>query len=89
MSKAFLVIDMPQTCGECPLCASYQENAWSFREYWCPVLKNADVDPFAKKPRDCPLLKPPEHVLIRYEEEDDWARGYNACLDEILGEPED
>ena len=83
MSKAILVIDMPDTCGKCPLCASYQENAWAFREYWCPAINHAEVEPLAKKPYDCPLRPLPEKVRVHM---DDWADGYNTCLDEILGD---
>ena len=54
MNKAILLIDMPSSCGECPICASYAESAWSPRDYWCPVMENKDVDP-NNKPDWCPL----------------------------------
>ena len=88
MSKAILVMNMPQTCGECPLCASYQESTWSSREYWCPTLNNADVEPFVKKPKDCPLKPLPEkeYADTGIVEVDEFAAGYNSCIDEILGD---
>ena len=58
MSKSVLVIDTPQTCGECLICASYQESAFSVREYWCPAMKNKDVEP-DEKPEWCPLKANP------------------------------
>ena len=56
MSKAILIIDMPKRCGECPICATYQEHAWAIREFWCPVVDDKDVDPY-EKPGWCPLME--------------------------------
>lgn len=54
MKKAFLIIDIPNCCNECPICASYAESAFSPREYWCVASENKDVDPY-DKPKWCPL----------------------------------
>lgn len=54
MSKAVLVIDMPQKCSECRICASWQSCAFSVREYWCPAMDNKEVEP-NEKPIWCPL----------------------------------
>lgn len=53
MKKAVLIIDMPDSCLECPVCASYAESAFSKREYWCCV-NNKDVDP-DRRANWCPL----------------------------------
>lgn len=86
MSKSILVIDTPKCCRECPVCASYQESAFSPREYWCSPMDNRDAEPEGK-PDWCPLKPAPEYELVWYDDEkSDWERGYNACIDEILGD---
>lgn len=88
MDKAILVIDMPDSCIKCPVCASYQASAFSFREYWCST-NGKDVEPYSK-PEWCPLMPAPEEQLIWYgDDSQDWDKGYNACLREILGEEDD
>ena len=59
MSKAVLVIDMPEKCIDCTICATYAASAWSPREYWCTAHDNDDVDPY-DKPIWCPLKPLPE-----------------------------
>ena len=86
--KAILVLEMPSSCGECSICASWQECAFSTREYWCPSMDNKDVEP-NKKPDWCPLKPAPEK---RHSNDNlmellaDIVR--NACIDEILGDKE-
>ena len=61
--------------------------------YWCPVRCSENKTDLYRdyiltntKPDWCPLNPAPEHELLWHDDEsDDWARGYNACLDEILG----
>ena len=85
MNKAILVIDMPDRCWDCPVHASYAESSFSSREFWCTV-KGEDVNP-KTKPDWCPLQPAPEEQLIWYgDDSQDWDKGYNACLHEILGE---
>lgn len=89
MSKAILVIDMPESCGKCPLCASYQGHTWDFREYWCPALNHADVDPLARKPYDCPLKLLPEredYYLGMNSYSEGRVDGWNDCINELLGD---
>lgn len=84
MSKAILVMDMPESCSECSICASWQSSAFSAREYWCPVMENKDVEP-NKKPDWCPLKELPEKkenaIGANYQR---FVNGYNACIDDIL-----
>ena len=66
MSASILIIHTPDKCIDCPICASYQESAFSARDYWCCV-KNKDIDPNTK-PDWCPLETVPEKhrvVLMR------------------------
>lgn len=88
MSKAILVIDMPTRCGECPVCASYQSCAFSIREYWC-ATNGKDVEPDSK-PDWCPLKRVPR-MRFTYVDHDDaetvnYNRGWNHCIDKILGD---
>ena len=78
--KAVLVIDMPTDCIKCPLADGYCWNTF-------PTKGRAD---------GCPLRPLPEvrDVHCHY---DDWeleriknaeSRGFNWCIDEIMGEKE-
>jgi hypothetical protein len=88
MNKAILVIDMPDSCIKCPVCASYQASAFSTREVWC-ATNGKDVEPYSK-PDWCPLMPAPEEQMIWYEDgRSDWERGYNNCVYEILGRERD
>lgn len=87
MDKVVLVLDMPEKCEDCDICASWQSSSLSVREYWCPVMDNNEVDPL-EKPRWCPLKEIPEKdtrgdLLDEYY--DGFTDGWNACVDEILG----
>lgn len=80
MSKAILVLDeMPQYCLACPFCyEKYHEGSW------CDLL-NESV-PQWKILELCPLKEAPEYQFEWNNDiAGDWERGYNACLDEILG----
>jgi hypothetical protein len=88
MDKAILVIDMPDKCWKCPICASYQTSAFSIREYWCTANENEDVDP-DKKPDWCPLREMPKKKLPYLTSSDHligFGEGYNACINDILGD---
>lgn len=96
MSKAILVIDMPDSCDECPLfCGHYSDMC-------CGGLHNRTINyPYPKdfKQDWCPLKEVPEKKDERYENGymsklgfastgysiDKVAVGYNQCIDEILG----
>ena len=78
MDKAILVFDMPEHCCNCP-CFVTWEVIPSIEEYTCN-LKNISVDKY-NKPDWCPLKPAPEKVEVFM---DDWADGYNACLEDVL-----
>ena len=78
MSKAILVLDMPNMCCECPM---FTEDT-SHR----PICAFTGFQIIGCKDDRCPLCPLPEKELIWYEDEaSDWARGYNSCIDEITG----
>lgn len=84
MSKAILIMDMPNCCCECfalddrgdyPVCIITQEQrGYTFR------IREQKMD-------KCPLKPAPEEQLVWYDDEkSDWERGYNNCVREIMGE---
>lgn len=81
MSKAILVINMPSSCEECPI-----KNSVGYGK-WCAGLDDTYIDGYPIKPDWCPLKPAPEKAFVWHEDaRSDWERGYNTCIDEILGE---
>lgn len=87
MSKAMLIMDMPSRCLDCKLAEFHLDHIK------CYVNGMTTIE-ITKKPSCCPLRKVPEKqnldiqtcsALSFSEEEIDMARGYNACVDKILG----
>ena len=80
MDKAILVIDMPDNCKECSIMFPDEYS------YWCSY-DNPEPNGVFKyvekgiKPDWCPLKPVPDKVEVFM---DDWADGYNACLEDIL-----
>lgn len=79
--KAVLVIDMPNGCDECPL-NSHTE--YDFDVCWVTQGKGG-----------CPLRPLPSKAEVNEDSygivrltEESFAYGYNACLEQILGETE-
>lgn len=90
--KAILVIDMPESCEECPFCDDFYycipEKAKGYvafteksgRQEWCPL-------------KPIPQKKTEEGERKKYPFNDDlfwdlYIQGWNECLDEITGETE-
>ena len=82
--KSVLVVDTPKTCKECRcqmmlVCVPADED---IDEY---------VDPSTTIPKWCPLKPLPEIKYIRPNDTHDDLMlqiGWNACIDEIMGETE-
>lgn len=76
MSKAILVIDMPKNCGNCPILEYCHNNDGkcdlNIRQDWCPL-------------REVPKRDNNEG-LYQLEYTQGYMSGWNACLEEILGE---
>ena len=91
--KAILVLEMPSSCDKCPLFGSH------YSDMTCRGNGRGINYPYPKELRQdwCPLNPMPEKAEVSDCDElcdtDDWydsgyADGYNACIDEILGDKE-
>lgn len=85
MDKVILVMNDPMFCCNCPL-ARMRFNRGG---YVCGIARQTDKDCYLEKvdmdsetkPDWCPLKPLPDKVEVFM---DDWADGYNACLEDIL-----
>lgn len=84
--KAILVIDMPDNCLDCP--CSYVSERTSVLNY-CQVdecgIGLTDYNMEVARPKWCPLKPMPQKYDEGTMREQ---KGWNACLDEIIGEKE-
>ena len=86
MSKAILVIDMPESCDRCPLFHGF------YTDMTCGANNYGINYPYPKDFRQdwCPLKPVPEKYNMDAPHDTDYDMeyeyGYNACIDEILGE---
>ena len=93
--KAILVIDMPKKCGDCKL---FMNNGNS---YWCAKtgydttsssMPSNCLKPIPQKLNDLniedTIIKVRGREMVSLEKAIKYAKqkGYNACIDEILGE---
>lgn len=87
MSKAVLVFDMPRSCIECPCLDEnlVSRTCGAMKEY----TKLDKFEVFGLKPDWCPLRKMPNKFDLPADDDDyfnnGWSRGYNYCIDRILG----
>ncbi len=85
MSKAILVIDMPDSCSKCPLFGGF------YSDMCCKGLNNRGINyPYPENFRQdwCPLKPVPEKKLAYITSSDHligFGEGYNACIDDIIG----
>lgn len=97
MSKAVLVMDMPIDCMSCSLCHKgeliYRGDFLYKQTYMC-IARPEEVeefylkDVFGDKPSWCPLRPVPEKKRVMNDMCDRvhfHNKGYNSCIDEILG----
>lgn len=93
MSKAILVIDMPESCDKCPF--SFDPNGTNVfciisqeKEKYATVIREIPY-PYSGKPDWCPLRELPgeEHNDLRYDEYcDGYDDGWNGFRQKILKE---
>lgn len=87
MNKAIIVIDMPESCDKCPLFHGFYTDMTcgannyginypypaDFRQDWCPL-------------KPLPEKYDMDNTPYNLDYNEDYERGYNACIDEILGD---
>ena len=92
MAKAMLIMDMPSSCEECDF---FKEQRWN-RNYCknknCNEIEGYVSDFRYEKPYWCPLRECPQKKEVLKREQYEFGniglaftKGYNACIDEILG----
>ena len=94
--KAILVMNIPKSCLDCPVNTLID---WS-DDSVCGVANTLTNVYYDERPKWCPLKQMPQRkvgddLYERYgswtlsdEKEVSYRVGYNACIDEILGETE-
>lgn len=79
MNKAILVMDMPKSCSECIMERFTFDGECVFSTY------DEDGNFILK----CPLKESPTWLLSIKPEADEYVRGWNDCLDKIIGESDE
>ena len=89
MSKAVLVIDMPECCPDCP-CSFFERDNPELNLICGATGEDANN---AGKPDWCPLRELPEKKesdpVMDHDIDFGMAEGWNACIDAITGEREE
>ena len=94
--KSILITDTPRNCQEC-ICSGIHQDFDGLRDmcrFTCLELTGENM--VQNRPEWCPLKPMPEkrvlpHEMVdltNYGEEPWFTDGWNACLDEIMGETE-
>ena len=74
--KAILILDAPKMCDKCPLINGIH----------CMVTREEIEDPWGEIDKNCPLKSMPRKMAVEHRwYSEDFAEGYNKCIDEILG----
>lgn len=90
MSKAVLVMDMPESCFGCNFMYCDEESDTET----CQAMETArDIDLIEDRPDWCPLREPPEKKETTYPQAcyensywtDEMKAGFNTCLNEMVG----
>ena len=87
MSKAILVMDMPDSCRTCDLRVIGSVNFCTGAD--CRKIDQMKIINEDIKPDWCPLRELPEKSCTGksdYYQWGDWEDGWNACIDDLLGE---
>ena len=87
MTKAILVMDMPNSCGKCKFLYEFQGiKKCQLMNVLNNVASRLSHNTFTvKRYEKCPLRKLPEKVNHpEYCDTGRFDKGWNACLDEIL-----
>ncbi len=83
MSKAVLVMNMPESCFGCNFMYCDEESDTET----CQAMETArDIDLIEDRPDWCPLRELPEKKELYLSINKWYCVGFNDCLDDILGE---
>lgn len=86
MNKAILVLnEMPDKCGNCPCLQQWYDDE---HEEWYEMCfyRYCKIENTESKLNICPLKPLPQKKLPNGSDIfNDYVRGYNDCIDEILG----
>lgn len=85
--KAILTINMPKNCDDCPL--MFENDCGVTQIHMQLVCRHGDI--YYPKPSWCPLKPLPDKIDQGYPcsaYDDGYGSGWDACIDEILGEQE-
>ena len=89
--KAILVLnDMPSKCRDCQFYYQTHDESDDYVSK-CEVLNDMTIDGFIDKYSGCPLKPAPSKKDVKNAKtmtDLGWIDGYNACIDEILGDKE-
>ena len=86
MKKAVLLMNVPEKCLDCNLCALDMDGSLSCYYYKKEICSNVGEN--NSRPEWCPLRELPEEDHENHypdEWEDGYTDGWNDCLREIMG----
>lgn len=97
MNKVILIMDDPVFCFNCPLAKSHRHIITKEKHWICGIGHSGEYGEWVYEPIDidseimpdwCPLKPVPEkeYADTGIVEVDEFAAGYNSCIDEILGD---
>lgn len=82
MSKAYILLDMPHNCGECPV--GTRMNTGTYEDY-VKCRKTNKCHCADSKPDWCPAKELPKKQELTFHDpgQDAITLGWNACIEEI------
>ena len=95
MNKGIIITHIPRNCDECDYCEFIDTSIMelSNKKLYCGVLNPTQYfsqeDAETKKIKECPIKPLPERGdIINWDNEFtcEYAKGYNAALNDIIGE---
>lgn len=88
MSKAVLVMDMPESCDMCDFVDNDQPPIYGVDKMYCgfPGIGEDVSDCIACRPGWCPLRPMPEKGEMHFldDKSEYYRQGWNACIDAIV-----
>lgn len=87
--KSLLLINKPKCCLLCIFCKIHTENL--ITNHVCTLIQTSlrYDEAYIKTDPNCPLLAFPERKIPWDGDDENKAKGWNECIDYILGEMED